>query len=146
MTDQPQQTEQTIIENRFGTVTNKRVIYFCAKGWFGGGAREDIPLQHVTSVRSDITRGFINGMLGLVLLFSGFGMLVTVLSQGFLGFLLISVPAILLLGLGVLFLWGSPIVVVNTAGRDINAAKGLPWQRSEANAFVEALRAQLFKP
>src|SRR5216684_2171237 len=51
-----QQAEQTFIENPFGTVTNKRVIYYRAKGWFSGGSREDIPLQHVTSVRLDITR------------------------------------------------------------------------------------------
>ncbi len=88
MTEPVVQAEQTFVENQFGTVTSKRVIYYRSKGWFSGGSREDIPI----------------------------------------------------------LLWGSPSVVVNTAGRDLNAAKGFPWQRGEANAFVEALRQQLFKP
>lgn len=46
--------------------------------------------------------------------------------------------------LGILLVWGSPAVVVDTAGRDLNAAKGWPWTRGEANAFVDALRGQLF--
>lgn len=46
--------------------------------------------------------------------------------------------------LGILLVWGSPAVVVNTADRDLNAAKGWPWARGEVNAFVEALRGQLF--
>jgi hypothetical protein len=36
------------------------------------------------------------------------------------------------------------MVVVNTAGHDVNAAKEFPWQRSDADAFVDALRQQLF--
>jgi hypothetical protein len=48
MTDTVTQTEQTFIENEFGTVTSKRVNYFRSKGWFSGGSGEDIPLQHVT--------------------------------------------------------------------------------------------------
>ena len=30
--------EQTFVENEFGTVTSKRVIYFRSKGWFSGGS------------------------------------------------------------------------------------------------------------
>jgi hypothetical protein len=44
-----------------------------------------------------------------------------------------------------LLIWGSPTVVVNTAGQDLNVAKGWPWVRGEANAFVEGLRGQLFR-
>jgi hypothetical protein len=128
--------EQTFVENPFGTVTSKRVIYNRAKGWFTGGSREDIPLQHVTSVRLETSRSLLGGLL---LLLIGLAMLASPESG-------LVVLGILLLALGVLLLWGSPAVVVNTAGRDLNAAKGLPWQRGEANAFVEALRQQLFKP
>lgn len=127
--------EQKFVENPFGTVTNKRVIYNRAKGWFSGGSREDIPLQHVTSVRMETSRSLLGGIL---LLLIGLGMLAS--PEGGIVFL-----GILLAIVGVLILWGSPAVIVNTAGRDMNAAKGLPWQRGAANEFVETLRQQLFK-
>jgi len=129
-----QQAEQTFIENSFGTVTSKRVIYYRAKGWFSGGSREDIPLQHVTSVRLDITRSV---AAGIVLLVIGLALLVAEGGLKIIG-VLVLVPAALML-------WGSPAVVVNTAGQDLKAAGGFPWQRGEATAFVEALRKQLFK-
>lgn len=43
--------EITYVQNRFGVVTNQRVIFYRSLGWFRGGHREDIPLRHVTSVR-----------------------------------------------------------------------------------------------
>ena len=133
MTDASAQAEQTFAENEFGTVTNKRVIYYREKGWFSGGSREDIPLQHVTSVRLDTKRSLLGGVL---LLLIGFAMLGA--ESG------LKIVGVVLILLAVLLLWGSPTVVVNTAGRDLNASKGLPWKRPAANAFVEALRQQLF--
>lgn len=127
------QTEQTFVENEFGTVTSKRVIYYRSKGWFSGGSREDIPLQHVTSVRLDTSRSLVGGILLLLIGIGALG------AEG--GAKAIGVA---ILALAILLLWGSPQVVVNTAGRDLNASKGLPWTRGAANAFVEALRHQLF--
>src|SRR4051794_14219654 len=60
------QAEQTLADTPFGTVTNRRVIYFRSKSWFGGGSREDIPLQHVTSVRLDTSRSILVGALLLL--------------------------------------------------------------------------------
>lgn len=134
MNDVAQQAESTFIENEFGTVTNKRVVYYRNKGWLSGGSREDIPLQHVTSVRLDVSRSI---LMGLVLAFIGLGGL---FAEGAGSKLL----ALCILALAVVLLWGSPMVVVNTAGRDLNAAKGWPWHRAKANSFVEALRGQLF--
>jgi hypothetical protein len=128
------QAEQTFVANPYGTVTNKRVVYYRAKGWFSGGSREDIPLQHVTSVRLDTSRSWLPGIL---LFLIGLGML----GGGEGG---VKVFGLILLAFAVLLIWGSPSVVVNTAGRDLNASKGAPWTRADANAFVEALRAQLF--
>lgn len=128
------QAEKTFVENAFGTVTNKRVIYFREKGWFSGGSREDIPLQHVTSVRLDTSRSFITGFF---LFLIGVGVLAGADGGAKLIGIVLAIIAILLI-------WGSPSVVVNTAGRDLKAAKGLPWQRSSADEFVEALRHQLF--
>jgi len=127
--------EQTIVSNEFGAVTNKRVIYNRAKSWFGGGSREDIPLQHVTAVRLEHSRQILGGSL---LLLVGLSMLASdSAATKFLAFVV--------LGLSLLCFWGSPKVVVNTAGNDLRAAGGPPWQKNKAIEFVEALREQLFK-
>ncbi len=127
------QSEQTFVAGVFGTVTNKRVIYQRAKGWFSGGSREDIPLKHVTSVRLDTTRhilwGILLALIGLPLAFAPDS------HNG--------VVSSVLFCLAVLLLWGSPTVVVNTAGQDKNAARGWPWQRAAATEFVDAVRRQL---
>lgn len=125
--------EQVFVENAFGTVTNKRVVYYRDKGWFSGGSREDIPLQHVTSVRLDTHR---NVVAGIVFLLIGLGSF----SGGDAG----VVVGLLFLILAFFSFWGSPKVVVNTSGRDLNAAKGFPWDRKKANEFVDVLRHQLF--
>lgn len=133
MTDSVVPSEQTLVENEFGTVTSKRVIYHRSKGWFSGGSREDIPLQHVTSVRLDTSRSVLGGILAVLV-----------------GLTMLRMPNLAVFGVAllvwaVLLFWGSPAVVVNTAGRDLSAAKGLPWTKPQAEAFVEALRAQLFQ-
>jgi hypothetical protein len=131
-----QASEETLVRNSFGTVTSKRVIYNRSKGWFSGGAREDIPLKHVTSVRIETSRSILAGVLfllvGLILLVGGATALAKTSGVG-------------LFALAVLLLWGSPAVVVNTAGQDLRPAKGAPWERTQADAFVDALRGQLFK-
>ena len=127
-----EQAEQTFASGVFGTVTNKRVIYQRAKNWFSGGSREDIPLKHVTSVRLDISRYLLGGIL-----FALIGLSCLAAPSGaklFGGALTV---------LAVLLLWGSPAVVVNTAGQDRNAARGWPWERGVATDFVEAVRKQL---
>jgi hypothetical protein len=137
VTDAPHNSsgpEQTFVQNPFGTVTSKRVIFYRAKGWLSGGSREDIPLKHVTSVRLDVSRSVVVGILlaliGLSCFSSGNGV--------------VDCVGVVLVAFGVLLVWGSPAVVVNTAGRDLNAAKGWPWTRGQANEFVDALRGQLF--
>src|SRR5262245_6949901 len=132
MNERRSHTERVFVENEFGTITNKRVIYYRAKGWFSDGSREDIPLQHVTSVRSDISRSAFVGTLFVLVSLALLG------AEGdaiVLGALLFAVAFLLM--------WGSPTVVVNIAGRNLKAAKGLPWQRQSADDFVEALREQL---
>jgi len=133
MADAAAQTERTFVENEFGTITNKRVIYYRAKGWFSDGSREDIPLHHVTSVRLGIARSDFLGTLFVLLSLALLGAEGDAIILGVLCF-----------AVAFLLLWGSPTVVVNTAGRKLNAAKGFPWQRASANAFVEALHQQLF--
>jgi len=128
--------EETLIRNAFGEVTTKRIIYNRAKGWFGGGTREDIPLKHVTSVRLETSRSVLAGILFVLI-----GLSTTFGGRSGLAML----AGFALLALGALLLWGSPSVVVNTAGQDLRPSKGAPWERSDANSFVDALRAQLFR-
>lgn len=124
--------EETLTSNVFGTVTNRRVIYQRAKSWFRGGSREDIPLKHVTSVRLDITRHILGGLFLLIL---GLAFLAGPTVGKLIG--------VSLTVFGVLLLWGSPAVIVNTSGNDKRAAQGWPWERGCATAFVEAVREQL---
>jgi hypothetical protein len=120
--------EQTIIDNPFGIVTNKRVAYMVKKSWFGGGRREDVPLKQVVSVRHDTERKLF------------WGLFLTVVGLASLMYIVGIIP----LGLGVLLLWGSPMVNVVTAGGTSNPVIGLPWQKQQADEFASALRGQLF--
>lgn len=126
--------EQTLVTTIFGTVTNKRVIYNRARGWFSGGSREDIPLAHVTSVRIDIKRHLLAGVL---LILIGLSMALAGSGAG------VQAVGAVLVAVAVLVLWGSPTVHVNTAGQDKSRASGFPWQRDQAISFVEAIRQQL---
>jgi hypothetical protein len=126
------QGEETFVTGAFGTVTSKRVIYQRSKGWFSGGSREDIPLKHVTSVRLETSRPVLLGILCALLA------LAFLAAPG--GGKLLGLG---LTALAVLLFWGSPTVVVNTAGQDKNASRGWPWERGVATAFVDAVRQQL---
>jgi hypothetical protein len=126
--------ERTLVTTVFGTVTDKRVIYCAKRSWYGGGSREDIPLSHVTSVRLETSRSV---FWGIFLALIGLGLLLMPGSGA-------KLLGLALLVYAVLIMWGTPAVAVNTAGQDRNASKGAPWQKAEANAFVEALRGQLF--
>jgi hypothetical protein len=121
------------LENAFGTVTDRRVIYFRSKGWFSGGSKKVIPLQSVTSVRLEFSRHL---LLGVLLLLMRLGLLA--------GHGVLPITGGVAIAFAVLLLWGSPTVVVNAAGSWLNREKGWPWQRIEAEAFAEALRARLF--
>lgn len=136
MGEQQAQAEQTFVENSFGTVTSKRIIYREGRGWLGGGTRQDIPLQHITSVSFSAAR---STAAGIVLLLIGLGLLV--FAPG-----IAKIFGLVACGAAALLLWGQASVEVNTAGQDRKPSKGPPWKRGEANAFVEALRKQLFKP
>src|ERR1035438_1825882 len=103
--------EVVVAETQFGTVTEKRLVFFRKKGWLSGGSREDIPLKHITSVRLEISRHI---FWGIIFILIGIGTLKFVV-----GFFLIA--------LAVLFLWGSPAIVINTPGNDKSQSQGWPW-------------------
>ena len=120
------------VANAFGTVTDRRIVYFRSKGWFSGGSKEVISLQRVTSVRLETSRPF---LLWVPLLLLG---LILLRENG-----VLAITGGAAIGLAVLLLWGSPMVVVNAAARGLNKEKGWPWQKPEAEAFVETLREGL---
>jgi hypothetical protein len=123
-----------MINNEFGTVYSDRVGFYAKRGWFGGGSLEELPMRHVTSVKLEIRRNLIGGLLLLII--------------GLFCFVAHSVGAIVcglvFVILAALALWGSPRVRLNTAGGDLRPAAGAPWQRNSAKAFVDAVRAALF--
>ena len=126
---------RAVTDTSFGTVTDRQVTYFYKKGWIHNGIREDLPIRHITSVRLETSR---HPFRGVILLILGIGAL-------FGGEVVSVVLGLVLIAFAVLLLWGSPRVVVNTAGGDMRPATGWPWTRPEAEHFVMALRQELFK-
>lgn len=129
--------EQEIVKTQFGTVTDRRVQYFTKKGWFSGGKQEDLPLRHITSVRLETSR---HPIWGSVLIVTGL-ILLGIASESP-ALLFLALPILLL---GILSVWGSPTILINTAGGDHRSSTGLPWTKGDAGQFVTALRGQLFR-
>ncbi len=98
------------------------------KSWFSGGVREDVPLKQIVSVRFETSRAIFGGLVCVAL------------GLALLSFVIGIIPLIL----GILLLWGSPRVVVVTAGGTAVPVIGWPWQKKQGESFVSALRTQLF--
>ncbi|MFN8591094.1 MAG: DUF6232 family protein [Thermomicrobiales bacterium] len=132
-----QSSEQTVHNAGFGAITDRRVMYQSKSLMgLGGGSKEDIPLRHITSVGLATAR---HPIWGLLFGIAGVGSIFVV--KGAVGVLL----GVVLLGLALLLMWGSPQVILSTAGQDRRFVSGPPWTRSEAEQFVSQLRSQLFK-
>src|SRR5262249_10207009 len=132
-----QPSTATQVVTGFGTVMVDRITFFLKKGWFSGGAQEDIPIRHVTSVRLESRRyvfwAIVFGLAGVVSIIQVGN------SPG------AAVAGLVLLAIALLFLWGSPKVVLSAAGGETRIAVGWPWTKGDAERFVSALRAELFK-
>lgn len=128
-------SEAPVFSNEFGSVHSDRIAFNAKKSWFSGGISEDLPIRHVTSVRSETTRSPVIGILvalaGLAALSSGGG-------GG------TMVVGIILLAIGVLLLLGWPTVTINTSGNDLRKASGGIWQKAAAEEFVSAVKKSLF--
>ena len=119
--------EQTIIDNGFGIVTNKRVTYMAQKSWFGGGSREDVPINKVVSIRQETNRNIPAGLFFITIGLSSLYILIGIIPLVF----------------GILLLLGSPRVNVVTGGSS-SPVTGWPWQKQMADDFAKAVRNQLF--
>ncbi len=121
------EAETTYVNNIFGSVTDKRVVYHPHRGWLTEGREEDAPLSHIASVEFVISRSLSNGILLIA----------------------IGVPAILVL-VGVIFilfgyclLKGTPTVIVNTTDGKREIMRGWPWHREQAYDFAKALQGRI---
>ena len=132
-----QTSEQTVHSAGFGAITDRRVMYQSKSMMgLGGGAKEDIPLRHITSVGLATSR---HPILGIILALAGLGAIVV------LGDFIGVVIGVILIAFAVLLLWGSPQVILSTAGQDRRFVSGPPWTKGAAEQFVSQLRTQLFK-
>ncbi len=95
---------------------------------------EELPMRHVTSVKLETHRNVVGGAFCAVVALACFA--------GHTGGVIII--GLLFIGLAILAFWGSPRVRLNTAGGDLRPARGAPWQRASAQAFVNAVRTALF--
>jgi hypothetical protein len=114
----------------FGMIMSDFLIFNVRRGWGREAIHETIPLRHVTSITLEIRR---YPTLGVPLA------LVAALAEAIahpIGTVIATVP----LSLGVLLLWGFPLVKVNTADGNLWRASGLPWTRPEAEWLVAAVK------
>jgi hypothetical protein len=117
--------EEDIDVTSFGTVTSDRLICNSQQWQCGGMRQKEVPLRDVTNARLEIKRHRILG-ISLVLV----ALVVRVIDSSW------TLITIIPIAVGVLLLWGLPSVRVNTTDGDLPPARGLPWNRSEAEWFV----------
>lgn len=123
--------EQSIFSNRFGEISDRRLIYLWKKHWFSGKRRVDIPIKQVVSVSHDTDRSI---FYGLFLTVVGISLLRYFNFFGIIFFLT-----------GIFMIWGSPRVTVRNAGAENMPSVGFPWEKKSAEEFAVAVRNQLFK-
>lgn len=123
------EAETTYVDNIFGVVTDKRVVYHPHRGWLTEGRKEDVPLSDIASVEFEMARNLKHGILLVVI-----GVLTLIILLG-----------VIFILFGVCLLRGTPTVIVNTADGKREIMKGWPWHREQAEEFAKALQAQIMK-
>lgn len=117
--------------NQVGTISGDRLTFYAKSSLVGSRRQVDVPVRHVSSVKVEVKRSLWGVVLGLVGL--------ALFAAGPVGVIF----GLLLIGLGVILLWGTPSVVV-TAGIDKHLSVGPPWNRPPLDEFANALRSRLF--
>ncbi len=134
--------EQELLSNKFGRISDKRIIFLSNKSLFNKGSQEEIPIKQVTSVKFYTQKPVIATVVGILCLLSSFA-IITI----FLGNLLLVVAGIIILFLGVWIAYlgvsGFPTLVVTIAGGKVTEAKGWPNDKNEAKAFALVLREKI---
>jgi hypothetical protein len=133
---------QNIISNKFGTISDKQVIFLSKKSLFGSGSREEIPLKQIVSVRFYRHKSFVVGIAGTLGILLPF-----VINALFSDSLVakISGVIVLLVGVGIAYLGiaGFPTVIITKAGDKVTQASGWPWDKNDAKGFALVLREQI---
>ena len=122
-----EQADTTYVNNLFGLVTDKRVVYHSNRGWLREGWEEDVPLSEIASVEFVISRSLINGILLII-----FGVLTIVVLVG-----------VIFILFGYCLLKGTPTVIVNTTNGKREIVKSWPWHREQAYDFAKALQGRI---
>lgn len=134
--------EQELLSNKFGRISDKRIIFLSNKSLFNKGSQQEIPIKQVTAVKFHTKKPIIATITGIVCILSAFA-IITIFS----GNLLAVVAGIIILFLGVwiayLGISGFPTLVVTLAGGKVSEAKGWPNDKNEAKAFALVLREKI---
>lgn len=121
------QEETTYVQNIFGLVTDKRVIYHPNRGWLTEGDDEDAPLSRIASVEFVVARSLSNGILLIIMGVPTIPVLVGVIFILF----------------GYCLLKGTPTVIVNTTDGKREIMRSWPWHRERAYDFTKALQGRI---
>lgn len=133
--------DQPIISNKFGVISNQKVVFLSNQGFLSSPSREEIPLQEIVSVRF-----YREKSLAIVIL-GGLGILLPiVINVVFLGSLIAKISGLIVLIVGSWIAYigisGTPTVVITTANSTTQAS-GWPHDKNEAKAFALILRQQI---
>lgn len=120
------------IHTRFGTITETQMIVV-NRSLFKKRSRA-IPLTQIESVRQDVHRHMGIGTFFLVLAGAAYAALTPPVG---------IVSAALLSIMGILFLWGTPTVIVTTTGGYTRRLTGTVGAFAEADRFVAGIRSAL---
>ena len=134
--------EQELLSNKFGRISDKRIIFLSNKSLFNQGSQQEIPIKQVISVKFHTQKPIIATVSGIFCLVLSFAVITI-----FLGDLLLVAAGLIFLFLGVwiayLGISGFPTLVVTLAGGKVTEAKGWPNDKNEAKAFALVLREKI---
>lgn len=142
--DMPQGSgENELINNKFGIISDQRVIFPSNKSLFTSGSQEEFPIRQIVSARFYRQKAMAIGAVGAF-----FGTLLPILIIAFLpGNIIAIIFGILILSMGMavayLGILGVPKVIIKTAEGKIAQATSWPNHKDEAKAFALVLREKI---
>ncbi|HEY9650656.1 MAG TPA: hypothetical protein V6C95_08330 [Coleofasciculaceae cyanobacterium] len=133
--------DQPIISNKFGVISNQKVIFLSNEGFLSSPSRKEIPLGQIVSVRFYRQKSLVIMSLG------GLGIVLPiVINILFLGSLIAKISGLIVLVVGIWMAYmgisGIPTVVITTANNTTQAS-GWPHDKNEAKAFALILREKI---
>lgn len=134
--------EQEVLSNKFGTITDKRLIFLSKKDLFQNGTREEMTLRQVVSVRFYQQKSFvaiITGTIGILLSLA----VVSLLRGNLVALIISALITTLCVWIAYVGIAGFPTVAVTTAEGKTTHARGWPKDKSEAKAFALVLREKI---